>query len=940
MTDATILDGTTSAPGSLPRRDLAAELAALARDRGPGDAPLRSAAVGLLREVMAQGRAEARALLERGGYGSGFATARALAAVQDDVLGALFAFATNSLYRASNPTTSERLAVVAVGGYGRGELAPGSDVDLLFLLPYKPTPWSESVVEYLLYMLWDLGLKVGHATRSIEESVRLSRGDVTIRTALLEARFLSGDAGLYDEFRDRFWADVAKQPALEFVEAKLAEREERHRRMGESRYVVEPNVKEGKGGLRDLQTLYWIGKYLYRVENPAELVDHGVLTAVEHQRFLKAEDFLWAVRCHLHFLTGRAEERLSFDVQPDMASRLNYTNRAGASDVERFMKHYFLIAKDVGDLTRIFCAVLEDKYKKLRPPLGRMIPFLGRRRRDPAGFVAEGGRLNIASDDAFEKDPVNLIRLFRIAQENGLDIHPRALQEATRSLKRIDRAVQEDREANRLFLEILTARQDVETTLRRMNEAGVLGRFIPDFGRVVAQMQFNMYHHYTVDEHLIRAVGVLSAIENGTLEREHRLATQLMRKPASRAPLYLAVFLHDVAKGLAGDHSELGEEIGERLGPRLGLTPAETETAAWLVRHHLLMSDVAQKRDISDPRTVQNFAAQVRSPERLRLLYVLTNADIRAVGPGVFNAWKAQLLEALYHETDSLLSGGHGISPRRERISVAKDALRARLTDWPAEDVERTIDRHYDAYWLSLDTDTHERHARLMREADSAGAPLSVRGRNDLTREATEVTLYLADHPGLFARITGAFAVSGANILDAKIFTTADGMALDTFIVQDRTGRPFETPERVTRLAANVEKTLTGNLRPREILAERQNGRPKRERAFRVAPRVLIDNEASNTHTVIEVNGADRPGLLSDLARALLRANLSVGSAQIATYGETAVDVFYVKDLFGLKITQPSKIRAIERRLMEALTGPEQGKDADKPAAPAPAAAP
>jgi [protein-PII] uridylyltransferase len=899
------------------------DLTDLVRGRTASDPSLRADVLAALRAALAEGREQAQAALESGG--SGLATAHALSAVQDAIIDALFAFTTTFAYRVVNPTTSERLAVAAVGGYGRGQLAPGSDVDLLFLLPYKPTPWSESVVEFMLYMLWDLGLKVGYATRSVAECVRLSRGDVTIRTALLEARFLCGDEGLYAQLREDFWADVAREPALDFVEAKLAERRARHRRAGESRYVVEPNIKEGKGGLRDLHTLYWIAKALYRIDDPVELVRLGVLTRAEHRLFAKAEGFLWTVRCHLHFLTGRAEERLSFDVQPEMAERLGYTKRAGASDVERFMKHYFLVAKDVGDLTRIFCAVLEEQHKKRRPPLGRLIPFLGRWRRHSTAFRTEGSRLTISGDDAFRDDPVNLIRLFRIAQENDLDIHPRALQVATRSLKLIDRQVQQDPEANRLFLEILTAKQSPETALRRMNEAGVLGRFVPDFGRIVAQMQFNMYHHYTVDEHLIRAVGVLWRIESGTLEAEHRLATQLMRKPTSRAALYLAVFLHDIAKGRKGDHSEVGTGIAQRLGPRLGLTAEETETCAWLVRQHLLMSDVAQKRDIGDPKTVQDFAAVVRSPERLRLLYVLTNADIRAVGPGVFNGWKAQLLEALYHETEAVLSGGHGVVARAERVAVARQALRDRLTDWPPAEVARTVERHYDPYWLSLDADAHERHARLMR--DAAAAPLTVRGRNDPARDATEITLYLGDHPGLFARITGALAVSAADILEAKIFTTVDGMALDTFLVQDRTGKPFETQERIDRLAANVEKTLSGTLRPHEILAERQRGRPRRERAFQVEPRVVVDNDASNTHTVIEVNGTDRPGLLSDLARGLLRANLSIGSAQIATYGETAVDVFYVKDLFGLKITQANKLKLIERHLLDALGPAQADKD-------------
>jgi [protein-PII] uridylyltransferase len=347
------------------------------------------------------------------------------------------------------------------------------------------------------------------------------------------------------------------------------------------------------------------------------------------------------------------------------------------------------------------------------------------------------------------------------------------------------------------------------------------------------------------------------------------------------------------------------------------MSPAETETVAWLVRHHLVLSDFAQKRDISDAQTVANFAAIVRSPERLRLLLVMTEADIRAVGPGVFNGWKGQLLRQLYYEAEAVLLGGHDRLRRGQRVAAAQEALRLQLTDWPADEVERLIARHYDAYWLSADADTHAWHARLMRAADAEGQKLRLDSRIDSAHDVTEIVLYAQDHPGLFARVTGAFSVSGANILDAKVFTTADGMALDTFYVQDSTGHALTGADKLDRLAATLAKTLAGEVRPREMLARRKRGR--QEDAFTVEPRVIVDNEASNTHTVLEINGRDRPGLLADLAWALYRGNLSIGAARIATYGELAVDVFYVKDLFGLKITNPSRLKLIEERLMAAL---------------------
>src|SRR6266850_6559978 len=421
----------------------------------------------------------------------------------------------------------------------RGLMAPESDIDLLFILPYKQTAWGEQVAEAILYCLWDMGLKVGHATRSVDESIRQARGDMTIRTAILETRFLTGDQPLYGELVARFDKEVVQGTAAEFVTAKLAEREERHRRAGQSRYLVEPNVKDGKGGLRDLHTLYWIAKYVYRVREREELIKFGVYDPREYRRFRRCGDFLWAVRCNMHFLTARAEERLSFDIQREVAVRLGYTSHPGQRDVERFMKHYFLVAKDVGDLTAILCAELEDRQAKPMPVLNRMMARLRPRPRrtfvETDDFIVDYNRITLADADVFTRDPVNLIRIFYLAQKYGLAFHPDAMRAVTRSLKLIDDKLRANEEANRLFLEILTSKNDSEIVLRRMNEVGVLGQFVRSFGRIVAMMQFNMYHHYTVDEHLLRCIGILSDVEAGRTD-DTALATELMRslQPASR----------------------------------------------------------------------------------------------------------------------------------------------------------------------------------------------------------------------------------------------------------------------------------------------------------------------------------------------------------------------------------------------------------------------
>ena len=911
--------GNTEATGDTARNvaadELRVALTALAREQGGDAARLRTAALPLFKKTLADARQTMRLNLESGR--GGLECAKSLAVSMDDIIHVAYDFTVKHAFYAQNPTESEHIGVVAVGGYGRGALAPGSDIDLLFLLPYKQTAWGESVVEFMLYILWDLGLKVGHATRSIDECLRLSKADHTIRTAVLEARYVCGHASLFETLKTRFWKEIVASSGNDFVEAKLSERQRRHALAGESRYLVEPNVKDGKGGLRDLHTLYWIAKYLYRVETVSELVGAGFLNEDEYKAFEEAEEFLWLVRCHLHLVAGRAEERLAFDAQVDIAKRLNFNDEKGERGVERFMQRYFLTAKTVGDLTRIFCATLESQNKKSWPSFGRIIPGIGRWRAGTEGFFVEQNRVSIDGPEVFRDHPSNLLRLFHIANQKGVDIHPDALRAVTRSLSLIDDALRADGEANRLFLELLCSRKDPERALRQMNEAGVFGAFVPDFGLIVAKMQFNMYHHYTVDEHLIRAIGHLAKIERGEYKEQHPVANEVIHKVLSREVLFVSVLLHDIAKGREGDHSEVGEDVANSLCPRLGMSAAETETVAWLVRNHLVMSDVAQKRDLSDPKTIRDFVTFVQSPERLRLLLCLTVADIRAVGPGVWNGWKGQLLRQLYFEAEAQMLGGFAASARPQLVNRAKQELSKRLHSWTEEERGRALSRHYDSFWLSLDDDVHERLAQQVAEADRRSEKLSMMTRVDSFRSVTEISIYTDDHPGLFSQLAGAVAMCGANIVDAKIFTTTDGMAMDLFSVQDAEGQPLSDARQVERIRQTTQRVLSGEVVPRSVIDARHVR--KRDEAFRVEPQVLIDNAASDSHTVIEINGRDRPGLLHDLTRALFVARLSIHSAQITTYGERAVDVFYVKDVYGLKVTHAQRIQEIRDRVLEAL---------------------
>ncbi|MEO5868088.1 MAG: [protein-PII] uridylyltransferase [Sphingomonas sp.] len=894
----------------IDRRAVADALAAL--DHADAAAS-RRAATAVLKAALAGGRAEiARRLVEH--PSRGLEAAHGQAFLIDQILRLLFDVATQRLHRLSNPTAAERLTLVAVGGYGRGEMGPFSDVDLAFLTPWKQTPWTEQVIESMLYVLWDLGLKVGHSWRSLDEMVRQAKGDITIRTALLEGRYVWGDQGLYDEATARFRKDVQAGTARAFIADKLAEREARHQKMGDSRYVVEPNVKEGKGGLRDLHTLFWIGKDAYNVTEPAALVEVGLLTPAEYRRFHRAENFLWAVRCHLHAIAGRSEDRLTFDLQREIAERMRFADRPGKSAVERFMQYYFIQAKAVGNLTGLFLAHLDEKFAARGRRFG--LPTFRRAPRRLHGFVLDRGRLALPADDFLQKKPVRLIEMFALADQNGIEIHPLALRAAGRDAKLVD-DIRRDGEANALFLDILASPRHPDTVLRWMNETGVFGRFVPDFGRVVAQMQFDMYHHYTVDEHTIRAIGLLSRIEKGDLDADHPLSAAIMKQIVSRRALYVAVLLHDIAKGRGGDHSVLGAEVAKRLCPRLGLSPAETETVAWLVRAHLLMSATAFKRDLSDVKTILDFAEAVQSPERLRMLLVLTVVDIRAVGPGVWNGWKRQLLSDLYESAEEVLRLGHKQKGRADRIAMKQETLEAALS-WDADRFAALVARLPEPYWIAEPDDILAANARQMM--DAGDAPLSIAAQVYPERGATLVTIYAADHAGLFYRIAGAINVAGGNIIDAHIHTTRDGMALDNFLVQDPLGRPFDEAPQLARLKHAIEDALVNRGKLADRLKAKPLPRPRAE-AFAIEPVVLIDNRASNRFTVIEVNARDRPALLSSLAHGLFQSKVTIHSAHVATYGERAVDTFYLTDLTGDKITNAGRLKTIEKRLLDAAAG-------------------
>ncbi len=838
------------------------------------------------------------------------------AQLTDDLLKSIFDICYREYFKGALPSKGERVALVAVGGYGRNEMAPFSDIDILFLVPHKMNARIENLVEATLYVLWDMGLKVGQSVRSISECVAQARSDITIRTSLLELRHVSGDAELVDELQEELRQKLFNNTVSEFIEAKLEERKNRHNRSGNTRYVLEPNVKEAKGGLRDLQTLYWIGKYITGVETPEALMKRGFYLVEELDNFREAEDFLWKVRILLHSLSKRGNDILSFDIQVELARVLSYHDTESRRGVEYFMQDYFRAARMVGELTRVFLTELEAQH--LRSSRLRIGDFIRSNLQLPEGFHFENKRVNFDNEDVLINEPLNYLRIFLIGLEHDRLIHPNAFRYMARHHELINDEFRGTPEVNQMFMSLLLDFQNPERVLRRMNELGILGVFIPQWANIDAMMQYNMYHSYTVDEHTIRCVSILSDIEKGLLEEELPVASGILEEGVNRPVLYLALLLHDIGKGQVRPHEVVGEEIAREVAPRFGLSTSEIDLVAWLVRFHLEMSDAAQKRDLSDPKTIADFAELVGNKERLDLLTILTVCDIRGVGPTTWNNWKAMLLRELHALTSKALTQDGAVDSIAAQEEQAVRALRSRLKDWPEAELDREVTRHYPEYWIGLPTDVHIEIAEILKE--EIGDTPKIKFATDEDRGATRVTFAMPDHPGLFARICGAISLSGANIVDARTYTSSDGIATAVFWVQDHQGNCY-APSRQEVLKRNTLKILHGEIIARRVLSQKSKIK-KRERAFRVATKVKFDNEGSRLFTIIEIETRDRIGLLHDITRSLAAANIYISSAIVATYGEEAVDSFYVKDLFGLKITSASKQKAIEEKIRFAI---EQG---------------
>jgi len=909
----------TLLPASLESLKLRARLAsAVARD-GWESPSARKAGLATLRSALDSFQRTSSSLLA-GDHG-GAAAAHALSDGVSVCLSALF----DSL-RADDPTGSRGVAFCAQGGFGAGELAPYSDVDLLLIKPDQADEKTDAFLQRVLYALWDLKIDVGGgACRTIDETLDLAREDASERTALLSLRHLAGSSGRASKLAKRFRSEVVSGDEIAFVEAKLRERDARIEKAGRSRYTVEPHLKAGKGGLRDLQLMRWLAIFLYGADAFERWVSDRLLSVEDVERYVAADDFLWTVRFHLHQLSGGKDERLSFELQPEIAKRMGFEDTETESGVERFMRRYFFTAMHVGSLTRLVCSKLEADSRKAKPRnMARFLPnMLSTDSADTGDFIVRDGRLDFATPTQIADDPVKLMQFFHVAASRQFDLHPEAFARIGRTLYHVDENYRRDPRVARAFFAVLLDSAAPMAVLRLMTEAGLLGRYIPEYGDIVARTQFNMYHRYTVDEHTLQALGLLREIEQGLHVDEHPLSTGIIREIKNRRALHLAVLLHDTGKG-NGDQCIEGAARALTACERLGLDSDESELVAWLIENHLLMSDTAQRRDIGDPRTIADFAQAVGSVERLRLLTILTVVDIRSVGPGVWNGWKAQLMRDLYAAVEPVLQrSGDAVELAREALNEKAEAGRSRVCDRLARihpDFAKLWRQELDdTYWVTSTEEDRFRHAAFARQAmqrEDGEAAAAI--RVDRRRMATEVMIWAEDRDGLFADLVAALAQRGADIVGAMINTTRSGKVLDIFYIQNAANQPFgfDDPYLMDALVGYLQCVAAGTL-PVERSRERRLKRS--DAAFQVTPYLSFSNDLSDVATVIEASGRDRPGLLADLSDAIAKQGLSLHSARIDGYGERATDVFYVtRD--GAQLTDEGLKKEVGEALMNVLS--------------------
>lgn len=851
---------------------------------------------------------------QREEQGGGLAACAAWSDAMDGVIRVLYDRSRRKFFSGA-PDLKYRLAVVAVGGYGRRELCPRSDVDLLFLHPYKLDRYVEAVTESTLYAMWDMALDVGHGVRSVREAIRMASADDSVRTALLDYRLVAGDPDFFAEAEKEIARFLYFTDSDRFIEKKIGEMSARHGRFGNTVFVLEPNLKEGKGGLRDLQTALWAARIKYKCRDLVELRNKGV---VPHQAVLAyghALDRLLRIRNELHDLAGKKTDTLTFEVQEAMAERLGYRTHGKSFAVERFMRSHYMHAQAASHLAE---EMLEEVGKLLPEGRRRPFPFLQRKTVSGQGILYKG-KMYVRDGAGLRREPIRILEFFRSLQKNRAELSAQAKRCIQRALPAVGQLFREDPAAGRLFLEILGDPVHVRETLLAMNESRFLGRYVPEFAPLYCKALHDIYHVYTVDVHSIIAASVLpelAAAPSPAAGEEDFL--KIHRSLPRPDLLNLAILFHDIGKGRGHGHSRIGAEIIARIAERMGLGAPDTADLAFLVEQHLLMANVSQRRDLHDLDLILWFAEVVGTVQRLDLLYLLTYADLRAVGPEIWTQWKAMLLAELYAKAKNILEHGRHKRPFEERALARREQAREMLAGFPPEAVSRFLHRFDDRYFLATPDSRFADHLRILSAYD--GKAPRVEAIETEGSGVSEIIIACPDRRGLFSMIAGTLSANGINILNASISTSLDGTALDTFYVTYM-GKALGDDPKKDRVAADLLAVLRGDTDAEALLAERRVARFVREKIVtKYRPtRVVFDNSVSTRYTVIDIFTYDRIGLLYDITRTFTSLGLDIVLSKISTKADQVADVFYVVDKDRKKVVEAERQEGIRAALLEAI---------------------
>jgi len=805
---------------------------------------------------------------------------------------------------------ADDLALVAVGGYGRGELHPSSDIDIMVLLPKSDSVDWQPDIEKFLTFLWDIGLEIGHSVRSIDDCQRESLADISVASTLFEARLLAGPESLFAGMRralasDRLWS------SQDFFEAKVLEQTERHHRYYDTAYNLEPNVKSGPGGLRDIQTIGWVAKRHFGTDTLDELVAHGFLTREELRKLKVGQSFLWKVRFGLHLLTGRREDRLLFDYQIKLAKLFGYEDASFTLAVEQLMQKYYRTVMDVSLLNEMLLQLFREAILTQSGPPRPINPH----------FQIRNDYLEVTHPEIFARHPSALLELFVVLQQHPevLGVRAETIRLIGTHVALIDEGFRQDPRHHRLFMEILCAPVGVTHELRRMNLYGVLGRYVPSFGRIVGRMQYDLFHAYTVDAHTLFVVSNLRRMAMPKYNQEFPSLSQIMQSLPRQEIAYLAALFHDIAKGRGGDHSELGAVDAEAFCLEQGLGRYEARLVAWLVKNHLILSITAQKKDISDPDIIHDFARHVGDQDHLDYLYVLTVADVRGTNPKLWNAWKARLFEEFYERTKRALRRGLETPvDQDELIRETQEQARAKMPDVPAERITQVWSQWTEAHFLRYRPEEIAWHTTLLAARQPLDDTPLVAIRQLADRGGTAVLTYTPRRLQSFARTTAVLDQMGLNVVDARLISSANGFSLETYVVLEDNGAVIADAARIRE----IEHGLWQNLQqPQDSPLTVTRRAPRQMRMFSTPTQVNFSLDSRNDRTILELIAADRPGLLSEVGKVFKAERVAINGAKIMTVGERAEDVFYITDPDGSLLqeeacqrVQESLVRALDRR--------------------------